>query len=85
MSATPELATKTITIEAIAEVISTRFNIDKSKIIPEATFDDLGFDSLSQVDVALLLEKKLRFKITDAQLNEISTISDILVIANGNA
>lgn len=73
-----------VTIESLAKVVSERFKIDPSQIVPDATLEQLGFDSLSQVDLAILLERKLDLKISDAKLYEISKIGDILSVANGS-
>ncbi|NIE57315.1 MULTISPECIES: acyl carrier protein [unclassified Burkholderia] len=73
-----------VTIESLAKVVSERFKIDPSQIVPDATLEQLGFDSLSQVDLAVLLERKLDLKISDAKLYEISKIGDILAVANGS-
>ncbi len=50
-----------------------------------ASLEDLGFDSLSQVDLAQLLRKKLGVQISDAQLSEVATVGDVLALANGKA
>ena len=73
-----------LTIESLGSIISGRFRIEQARIVPEATLEELGFDSLSTIDLAVLLEKKAGFKISDAQLGEIAKISDILVVVNGS-
>ncbi|MBB2485697.1 acyl carrier protein [Mitsuaria sp. WAJ17] len=71
-----------ITLEQVAEVVAKRFKLKIERIVEEATLEELGFDSLSQVDLALLLEKKLDIKIPDAELAKINSIGDILQFAN---
>lgn len=75
----------TVSNEAIAQAIAVRFNIEESRIVPDASLEDLGFDSLSQVDLAQLLRKKLGVQISDAQLSEVATVGDVLALANGKA
>jgi len=75
----------TVSNEAIVQAIAARFNIEESRIVPDASLEDLGFDSLSQVDLAQLLRKKLGVQISDAQLSEVATVGDVLALANGNA
>jgi acyl carrier protein len=74
--------TVTVTLDSIAHVIATRFQINKSKIVPEASFDELGLDSLSQIELALSLKKELGINISDDELSQIATVSDILKMVN---
>ncbi len=71
-----------LTLQTLAQLIHDRFQIDHGLIVPDASLDELGFDSLSQIDLAVLLQKKAGVTISDAKLNEISKIADILVFAN---
>jgi acyl carrier protein len=74
-----------MTLQSLAKLIHERFKIDPSRVVAEATLDDLGFDSLSQIDLAILVERNTGIRIGDDKLNEISRISDILAVANGSA
>lgn len=74
--------TMTVTLDSIVHVIATRFKINESKIVPEASFDELGLDSLSQIELALSLKKELGINISDDELSKISTVSDILKMVN---
>jgi acyl carrier protein len=71
-----------VNLDSIAQVISTRIKIERSKVVPEASFDDLGLDSLSQIELAFSLKKELGVNISDDELSQISTVSDIMAIAN---
>jgi acyl carrier protein len=71
-----------VNLDSIVQVISTRFKIDVSKIVPEASFDELGLDSLSQIELALSLKKDLGISISDDELARISTVSDIFKMVN---
>lgn len=73
-----------MSIESLAKFMSERFKIKEARIVPEATLEELGFDSLSQVDLAVLLERKFNITIKDAQLAEMSNISDILAALGGS-
>ena len=74
-----------LSIESLVKVISERFKIEHTRIVPDATLEELGFDSLSMVDLVVLLERKLGLKISDAKVFEISKISDILTVAGASA
>jgi acyl carrier protein len=71
-----------VSFDSIVQVISTRFKIDRSRVVPEASFDELGLDSLSQIELALSLKKELGINISDDELSEIATVSDVVAIAN---
>lgn len=71
-----------LTFESVAAVISRRFKIDRSKISQEATFEELGLDSLAQVELLMTLKKELGVELTDSQLDEVSRVSDLITVAN---
>jgi acyl carrier protein len=71
-----------VNLDSIGQVIATRFKIDASRIVPEASFDELGLDSLSQIELALSLKKDLGISISDDELAQISTVSDIFKMVN---
>ncbi|MEU6222475.1 acyl carrier protein [Streptomyces sp. NPDC047042] len=64
--------------DSVIEVFSARFEIDKESITPDATFDDLGLDSLSQLELATAVKKRLGVEISDEELSEISVVSDLV-------
>jgi acyl carrier protein len=68
----------TLTIEALAGLIAKRFKIDPTKVNPEVTLEELGFDSLSSIDLVVLLEKEAGLYMSDEESAAISTIADIL-------
>lgn len=75
----------TLTLDTLAQAIFERFKIKTAKVVPDATLEELGFDSLSLVDLAVLLQRKFDIKVRDANLGEISRISDILALAGVTA
>ena len=58
--------------DAVADLISRRFNIPRERIQPDASFDDLDLDSLSQIELATALKKQLGLEISDKEISEIS-------------
>ena len=64
--------------DAVIDAISTRFQIDRSKVVPNASFDDLGLDSLSQVELVVVLKHKFGVEISDSDLERISRVSEIV-------
>ncbi|MEU9094395.1 acyl carrier protein [Streptomyces sp. NPDC048428] len=64
--------------DSVIEVFVSRFDIDKDAISPTATFDDLGLDSLSQLELATAVKKRLGVEISDEELSEISVVADLV-------
>lgn len=64
--------------ESVAEVFSARFRIGRDRVRPEATFDDLGLDSLSQIELATALQKRFGIEFTDDEIAEMSVVSEIV-------
>lgn len=63
--------------ERIRKVLSTKFCVEEEKLVPEASFkDDLGFDSLDAIELALALEKEFGIEISDDDVEGITTIDD---------
>ncbi|MER5727691.1 MULTISPECIES: acyl carrier protein [unclassified Streptomyces] len=71
--------------ESVVEVFVSRFGLDAESVVPEATFDDLGLDSLSQIELATALKKRLGVVITDDELTEIAAVSDIIALIEQKA
>ncbi|MEU6862220.1 phosphopantetheine-binding protein [Streptomyces sp. NPDC046876] len=66
--------------DAVVEVFVSRFDLDREKVVPDATFDDLDLDSLSQIELATALKKRLGVAITDEELSEVSVVADIVAL-----
>jgi len=64
--------------ESVVEVVSSRFGIERARVLPEASFDDLGLDSLSQIELATALQRRLGVVFTDEEIIEISDVSDVV-------
>ena len=64
-------------LEVLKDVVTT----DESKLTPKAKLiDDLGCDSLSAVEITMMLEEKLNITIDDDEVAKIVTIQDIINI-----
>ena len=65
----------------LLEVLKDVVTNDESKLTPEAKLiDDLGCDSLSAVEITMMLEEKLNINIDDDEVAKIVTIQDIMNI-----
>jgi acyl carrier protein len=51
--------------EQLAEVLVSRFEVDRAEIGPEVTFEDLEMDSLFLVELLLVVQSELGVKISE--------------------
>lgn len=64
--------------ESVVDVFIGRFSIDRDKVQPDASFDDIDLDSLSQIELATALKKKFAVEITDDEMAEMSVVSEVV-------
>lgn len=65
--------------DEIKELLIDSANVDMKKIKPEARLkEDLGFDSLYAVEMALELETNFSIKITPDDLKSLITVKDVV-------
>lgn len=70
--------------EKIAAVISELFDIDKSKITLESTFQDLELTSLDAIDLVVELQRITGKKVTEAGLRSVRTIGDVVELVQSH-
>ena len=60
------------------QVISEKLGVDESEITPNAVFvDDLGADSLDQVELVMALEEEFSFQVSDEDTEGMRTVKDV--------
>ena len=65
--------------EKVKALISEKLGVDESEITPSASFaDDLGADSLDQVELVMALEEAYGLEISDADTERIRTVQDAI-------
>lgn len=64
--------------EKIKAIISDKLNISEEEINPDATFTDLGADSLDAVELVMEFEKEFDIKIPDNDAEKIRTMADAI-------
>ena len=65
--------------EKVKALISEQLGVDEAEITPSASFaDDLGADSLDQVELVMALEEAFDLEISDADVERIRTVQDAL-------
>jgi acyl carrier protein len=72
--------------EKVIEVVSKNLDIDKARITEESNFvDDLGADSLDQVELVMAFEEEFNVEIPDEAAEKIRTISDAVKYIKENS
>lgn len=63
--------------EQVAQIISEQLGVEKNQITMETSFiNDLGADSLDQVELVMEFEQKFDMEIPDEQAEKIQTVGD---------
>ncbi|MBU4269796.1 acyl carrier protein [Candidatus Dependentiae bacterium] len=64
------------TLQKVVFTIAEKLNIQESNIKPEATFKDLGADSLDNVEIIMSFEELFGIEIKDEDAEKIKTVQD---------
>lgn len=68
-----------IALEAMQELLYERLGIDKESVTAEASLEDLGIDSLMQIELLFDFEDKYKVKILDTSTRP-TTIGELLKV-----
>lgn len=66
--------------DIIRQILVEKFDVDAAAVTPDATFETLDLDSLSQVELGTTLQKRLGVPISDVELQAVETLKDIQVL-----
>jgi acyl carrier protein len=65
--------------DRMIEIIVEQISVDKEKVVPNASFvDDLGADSLDQVELIMAMEEEFDVEIPDDDAEKIKTVQDAI-------
>ena len=65
--------------QAIFDILVEQLGVQRAQLTPNAKIrDDLGTDSLEDVEIAMALEEHFHLSIPDEQLEAVSTVGDLL-------
>ena len=71
------MAEDSAVLERVIEIVSEQMGVDKSQVNNETSFvNDLGADSLDQVELVMLFEDEFKLEIPDEDAEKIQTIGD---------
>ena len=65
--------------EKIKKIICDQLDVAEKDVVPEASFvDDLGADSLDQVELIMAMEEEFDISIPDEDAEKIATVQDAI-------
>ncbi len=65
--------------EKVKKIICEQLNVSGEDVVPDASFvDDLGADSLDQVELIMAMEEEFDVSIPDEDAEKISTVKDAI-------
>ncbi|MBW8889744.1 MAG: acyl carrier protein [Fibrobacteria bacterium] len=72
--------------QKITKVIVEKLGVSEDQVKPEAAFiDDLGADSLDQVELVMALEDEFDIEIPDEEAEKLKKVSDVIAYVNSKA
>ncbi|MFB0520798.1 MAG: acyl carrier protein [Desulfatiglandales bacterium] len=65
--------------EKVKKIICEQLEVSEEDVVPEASFvDDLGADSLDQVELIMAMEEEFGISISDEEAEKIITVRDAI-------
>ncbi len=65
--------------EKVKQIISEQLGVDETEVTPSASFvDDLGADSLDQVELVMALEEEFDLEISDEDAEKMRSVQDAI-------
>ncbi|MCD6560894.1 MAG: acyl carrier protein [Deltaproteobacteria bacterium] len=65
--------------DKIKKIVCEQLDVPAEDVVPEASFvDDLGADSLDQVELIMAMEEQFDLSIPDEDAENISTVKDVM-------
>ena len=68
------------TLQKVVEIISDKLSLPAANISPEATFKDLGADSLDIVEIIMGFEETFGIEIKDEDAEKIKTVNEAVAL-----
>jgi len=78
------LATKEFTFEDLKNILVGRVGLPEDAVSddPNASFEDMGLDSLAFVEIQLAIQQDYGFEIPDEDAHEITTVGQAIAYSN---
>jgi acyl carrier protein len=73
------VATKKEVVEKVRQIVSEQLGVDDAEVTPSASFiDDLGADSLDQVELVMALEEAFNMEVGDEDTEKMVTVQNAI-------
>ena len=66
------------TFDKVADIIATTLSVDKKSVMPAATLQDLGADSLDLVEIVMKIEEEFGIEINDEVIEKLENVQDLI-------
>jgi minimal PKS acyl carrier protein len=78
------VATREFTFEDLKDILVNRVGLPDAAVVddPEATFDDMGLDSLAFVEIQLAMQQEYGFTIPDEDAEHIHKVGEAINYVN---
>jgi len=64
--------------ERVREIIGEQLGVDDEEITPQASFNDLGADSLDTVELVMAFEEEFDIEIPDEEAEKITNVQQVI-------
>ena len=80
------MSTDATTFDKVKKIIVEQLGVDESEVTPEASItEDLGADSLDQVELVMAFETEFNIDIPDEEAEKIKTVGDAVARVQATA
>lgn len=69
-----------VDVEKIKDIVVEKISCNREDVTPEASFQDLGLDSLDAVELIMAFEEEFGVEIPDEEAETIKTVGDAIKI-----
>jgi len=71
--------------DRVKKIIVSQLNVSEEQVTPEANFiDDLGADSLDQVELVMALEEEFGTEIPEEEAEKLQTVGAVITYVDSN-
>ena len=71
------------TLEIVQDILTTRFDLDRAKLTPQAQLSQLDIDSLAVLELLFDIEDRFGLKIKDDVPSSLLTLQDVVSYIDG--
>ncbi len=64
--------------ERVTQIVVDQLGVEPAEVVPEASFVDLGADSLDRVELVMAFEESFDLEIPDADAEKITTVREAI-------